>query len=783
MLINNIKIALRNILKSKFHSFINITGFAFSLAVCILIFTYLNNEMSFDSQHKNIKNIYSINSVFNIRGNTISQAVTQPVLADELKKTIPEIKYATKINEETGFIKGENREVEKMKIYFTDSDFFNMFTFNFVSIGSDIGLDNKQNVIITKKTADKYFGEERAVGKMIDIKISDKFEKFIVVGVLNDIPENSTLKFDLVIPFKKLRDFNNDNYFTSWGMYSTHCFIQLHSQEMSNVINDKLLSFVKTRFTSEKMKYSAVPFSDIHWGSDVNASIGQTNNIHYIQSAFLIAVLIILIASVNYSNLSIAKIPSRLKEIAIKKVMGASRIKLITQYLFESIIVLYLSFGLGLIFAELSLPIFNHLINENLSLAKITEMELFIPFLLLPLLLGLISGFIPALFSTKYSPNETFQNKITYGKTSVFNKILMSFQFSVSLILLIVTLFMGKQIDYINNFETGINSDQVMVVELDKANSRQVLNQLKLNKIPGILNIAGSNFCPGYGMNGSVINQFENRIQVNVGRIDENFIPLLDINLLEGRNFSIEHNDDHKSVIINKSLAKLLQGNYNSIKMNWAGLNDIRVVGVIEDFNFESLHSEIGPMLFYINNDYSLYYMYIKLSKNNFNETIASINNEWINMNSEYPFNYYFLDESFNQLYTKEKSWHSLLSLSSFFAILIALSGLVGFTSLIASKRIKEIVIRKVIGASTKDILTLLSKDYISIIIFSSVISIPISYYLTSIWLNDFSYKISLSILVFLFSIFIVASLIQMIVLIIAYKAYLINPVNALRNE
>ena len=782
MFLKNIKIAFRNILKDKFHSSINILGLSVSLAACILISFYIKFELNYDSHILKKERIVSVNSVFNVRGKVVNQAITQPVLADELKRSIPEIKYATKIKEEHIFIQNDKNQMVRTNVFFTDSDFLKMFVAD-ESLKHSGGLKEKNNIILTESIARKFFNSRNVEGEVLSVKVSNQIEEYKVTAVIDDFPENSSFQFDVLISIDKLRDYYSENYFTSWGMFSTYCYLEVHSPEMITSLDEKINNTLKGLINAESMNYDTVPFEDLHWNNDVHASIGSTSNLLYIQFAITVGILILIIAVINFANLNFSKLGLKLKDVAVNKVLGASKIRLIINYLSESILVSYTALICGLILTELFLPGFNVIVQKNFQFTDIINTEMLTGLMLLPIVIAFLSGIIPAITITRYTPNDTFKNKIKLNSNNLFNKGLMTVQFSISLILLIISVYMNNQIDYLKEYNTGVDEDQVLVVNLDGSDSKKIVEQFKNTETNGILEVASSNFCPGYGLNGTVIHQQDNRIQVNVGRVDENLIPLLGLNLKQGRNFELNRNDNKESILINKKLADLLNNNFTGLTTKWGGLRNCNVIGVLEDFNFESLHSDLGPMMLYINKDYKQSYMFLKLAGNDIPQSIKNAEILWNENDPNQPFNYFFLDETFEKLYKSEQAWLEFLTVSSLFSIILALSGLFSFASFAITKRLKEITIRKIVGAKASDIIILLSRDYLGVIILSAIISIPVARWLADKWLESFAYKIPLNFSVALISFLTLLFLVQTIIYLKSYKAYLINPVKTLRDE
>ena len=786
---NYLKIAFRNLIRHKTYSFINIAGLAIGIAICILIFLFIKNELNYDTFHENADKIFRVNSVFDIRGNVHTQAVTQAPLGPAMKGDLPEVEFATRFSTRGSVVKYQDKTF-KETLTFADHDVFKMFSFPLLRGRAKEILSNKNSIVITEDVARKYFGDINPLGKRFSINIDEQFEDFIVSGVVERIPDNSSIKFDFIVPFEKLKDFVRESYFSNWGLFSLRTFVQLNELSDANDVNNKLPIFIKKYVDNSRGEYVLQPLENIHFGHNIEAGMLESSNIVYSYILIGIAFLILLIASVNFINISLVNSSIRYKEIGLRKVVGATSFQLIKQFLFETLFMSTIAFAIGIILAELFLPSFNSLIDKSLNINYTGSWYSIFCVIAFILLVGILSGTYPALFLSKYQPVETIKGKQKLGRKNPVTRSLVVFQFVISIFLIVATGIIMQQLDYMKNKNLGFDSKHVLVLPVGRADGRHMFDILRneLNQYNSILNIAGANAFPGGGYNGTSVKTVDGTHHVNIALIDYNFLECFDINLKEGRNFSKAMVLDGKhSVIINETLLKNFGWESATGKKlvidDWAGLRDVNVIGVVENFHFTSLHKEIEPLVFYVNPDIDIHYIFVKIKSKNMAETIALLKEQWQKITPDNPFKYFFMQEEFNQLYRTEEQWGQIAKYSSLLAIVITCFGLFGLSALLITKRTKEIGIRKVLGASISSIVLLLSKEFTKWVLIANLIAWAIAYYTMNKWLQNFAYRINIGWWVFL-----LAGTLAMVIALLtvsyqAIRAAAANPVKALRYE
>jgi len=782
------KIALRNIKRHKVYSLLNTAGLAIGIAACILVALFIENELSFDQFHVELDNLYRVNSVFKGEGGIHRQAVTQAPLGPAMKADLAEVKAITRFLHWSTLVKCRDN-VMKERLTYADQDILKMFSFPLLQGNPDLVLEQKNSVVISAKTAAKYFGEDDAMGKSIAIEIDGNYEDFVVVGVAAEVPSNSSIKFDILVPFEKLKDFVRESYFSGWGSFTLRTFVQLNEGVTSESVNAKMSVFISKYIDDSSAKYILQPLKSIHLGCNVVAGMSETGNVVYSYILAGVAFLILFIACINFMNISVAQSSIRQKEIGLRKVIGATRTQLMGQFWLEALIMSAISFAIGLLFTELSLPLFNSLTGKSLSLDYMGN-ALIIPALVaLVVIVGLISGTYPALFLSKFSPGETLKGTGKIKHKNSFTRALVVFQFVISTFLIIATIVIISQIDYMKNKNLGFNIDRIVVLQMDGTGGQSDFDNLKnlLEQQNGILSIAGANSYPGGGFNGTGVETLNGSYNVNIARIDYDFLELYGMKLKHGRGFSKEiSSDEIHSVIINETLYKDLgweSPDKEQLTVNWGGVKNANVIGVVEDFNFTSLHDDIEPLVFYVNPEITLDYMFLKLETGDIVGTMARIKDTWQKVVPQAPFEYFFLQDEFNELYKTEEQCGRMMKYSSMLAIIIACFGIFGLSALLITKRTKEIGLRKLLGSSVIELVVLLSKDFSKWVILANIIAWPVSWYLLNKWLQNFSNSISMTIWPFLFSGLTVLSIALLTVSFQAVKAARSNPVNALNQK
>ena len=803
---NYLKVALRNLWKNKAFSAINIMGLASGLAVCLLIVLYVVDELSYDKYNVNADRIYRIDADIYFNNTSAIFAVAPNPLAPALKRNFPEIAEMTRINYQGGIlVKKDNRNVQDEHAAFADSTFFKVFTIPMIAGNAANALKDPGSIVIDETTAKKYFNTTNVIGKTL---VVDNNNYCKITAVIKDIPKQSHFHFHFIRPKS---DKDND----SWLSNNIYNYVLVRpgvtreklQKDVDATINNYLgkelqdqlhSSLADLQTKGNHFIYHATPVTDIHLHSDKSYEIEANGNITYVYIFSVIAVFILLIACVNFMNLSTARSANRAKEVGIRKVAGSLRSHLITQFLTESVLISFFSLTLAILMALILLPLFNQLAGKQMSVATLFSTWLFPVMLALVLLVGVVAGSYPAFYLSSFQPIEVLKGKIAKGfKSSLLRSSLVVFQFSISIILIIGTIVIYNQLNYIRSRKIGYNRDQVLVLHngwyLDKqihAFRNELLN------IPGVSNATitgdlptGTNFDNEGWFRDAAMNANKAIVLTNFS-VDENYIPTLGMQMAKGRNFSKDFPSDSTGIILNEAAVKVLgfkdpfketlyRPDFSNGTVN--GAIGYHVVGVVKDFNFSSMHQNVGPLIIQLGENWGS--IALRVNTKNVPAIINTIQNKWQSTTTGQPFNYTFMDDDFGKMYTAEQQTGKLFMTFAVFAIFIGCLGLFGLVTYAAEQRIKEIGVRKVLGASVTGIVAMLSKDFAKLVLIASVIAFPLGWWAMNKWLQSFAYRVAIN-----WWIFIVAGVAAMLIALItvsfqAIKAAVANPVKSLRTE
>ena len=791
------KIAYRNILKSKIYSGINILGFAIGLAAFILIALYVQYEFSYDTYNATAQNIYRVVRDKPGSTETVKTSVTPAPLGPLMKDEFPEIINAGRFTFSTNEVirYGDKNFVEE-KVFWSDSDIFSIFTFPFVKGDYKTALEDPHSIVLSESTAKKYFGNENPIGKTINF--SDRFD-CKVTGVFFDIPDNSHFKMNVVLPYKTFFQMIHRDI-TAWGGNFSYTYILLQDNTKPENLVAKLPAMLDT-YVYEKYapdipaqyreKLQLQSLTSIHLHSERNQELELNGNYNSVLLLMSLAILFLLIACINYMNLSTAKSGQRGKEVGLRKVIGAQRAQLIRQFFGESMIMIFVAFVISIIIILLTLPTFNQFVDRSLTLSPSENPTLLYGLIILVLLVGLLAGGYPALMLSGFSPIAVLRG--TFSRSSKgkrLRNVLVLVQFSITIIFLIFTFVVSDQLSYILNKNVGYDKDQVVVLKIQDRNIIQNLDAIKdeLHRNPGIIAASASYRLPnnidehqGAEWPGKDPN-LEMMLYYNY--TDENFVNLYDIKVIEGRNFSLEYPSDKDGVFLVNETAVKMAGWKNPVGqelLHYSGKMG-KIIGVMRDFNFLSLHRTIEPVyLYYSNNIFD--FLSIKISPTKIPKTLNYIENVIKKFSPALPFEYNFFDEEFAAAYATEQKMGALFGGFSVLAIIVACLGLFGLASFAAENRTKEIGIRKALGASVTGIFILLAKEFMKWVLLANIIAWPIAYYFMNGWLDDFAYKIQLGIGVFILSGVIALLIALLTVSKQALKAAQTNPINSLKYE
>ena len=812
MLSNYLKIALRNFSRYKIYSFINIFGLAIGITCCVLILLFVQNELTFDRFHGNADRIFRILDMRSSpdRGERIGAYASGP-MREAFVRDFPEVVDAVQFFNgwRITMRKDENRIIAR-KYYFTDGSFFSVFDFNLLQGDAATALNEPNAVVLTETTARQLFGDEDPLGKLIRIDAEDFPEfgesDFRVTGVLQDIPSNSHLDFKLLVSSATLNRFDHViEWFTGWN--STFLITYGLLKEGANLagLEAKLPAFsakYRGEEARENRKISLQPLADVHFFSDhiqfeENRDEG---NLTYVYILALIASFIVLIACINYMNLATARSMKRAKEVGLRKVVGALKRQLTGQFLSESILAALVSMLVAMVLVEISLPWFNEIAGKDLVFRFADNQMIFAGMLIISLLIGIISGSYPALFLSKFQPVAAMKGVLSGSRGAArLRRILVVTQFALSIIMIIATLIVFQQLAFMRNKQLGFNKEQLAVIDINHYDVQTNFLTIKseLLRHPGVSSVAVSSRVPGDWKNFRRITVQTEAAAEDEGQrmyfngIDEAFLTTYEIELLQGRNFDRKFASDSTGLLLNETAAKMLfTGSPIGETIRVPGQEfEGQVIGVVKDFHFHSLHSEIKPMIMGFmpaggrHVIHGIDYFTLRINAAGMQDAlnhIAAVHAKFDRIN---PMELDFLTGWLDQQYENDARVGNVFGISAALAIMIACVGLFGLSAFMAEQRTKEIGVRKILGASVGSIILLLSKDFSQLVLIAMIVAAPAAYIAMDIWLADFAYRINMEWWVFAFA---GATAFIITFITISYqavKAAFSNPVNALRYE
>ena len=796
MLYHNLKLAFRNLLRHKTFSFINILGLVIGLVSCIVIGLYAYNELSFDKFNSNYASIYRINKNTNEKGKQAQQdGITPAELALATTREIPEVAAATRFRPwfNEMLVSYDTVHLKLDDVAYADASFLKVFSFQLIHGDKNTALSEPSTAVITESTAKKYFGNKNPIGKTL-ITLNNIPVK--ITGIAKDVPNNSSLAFTMLISWATTEATANKDYFfwmNSWTTNVAYTFVQLTPNADATKAGTKISALLHEHFPEKEFQYNTYlqPLKDIHLKSAdiLYAEYFRTNSGKIISTLMIIACFILLIACFNFINLTTAGALGRAKETGIQKVLGARKSQLIKKFLAESFVLCTIALLMALIIVTIVLPLFDKLANTQLTPGLLLKPQIALSLIGLLLLLSFIAGFYPAIFLARFKSADVFRNVIKAGKDSWLRKTLVTTQFALSVLLIIATIVVNKQMHYLSTKDLGFNKDQVIVLRLTNTGleekSKELMNVLQQN--PNILSVSSSNRVPGQTFNGFGIipegHTLDEHLMVSELETDANFTSAYGIQLTQGRYFSSQMpTDTTNSIVINETLANML-GWKNAVgkQLEIYEARKGKVIGVMKDFNYASLREKVQPLAVILTNN--PLYLSVKIKAGNIPSSLDYMQKTWKQFTNEYPFDYFFLDEQLNHFYSSDERLLYVLNIFATLAIFIACIGLFGLSIYTARQRTKEIGIRKVLGASVSQVAFLLSKDFITLVVIAIVIASPIAWLAANKWLQDFAYRIDISGWIFLIAGIAAVLIALTTVSFQAIKAAIANPVKSLRTE
>ena len=801
MIKNYLKIAFRCIKRRKIYSFINITGLAIGMAATMLILLWVRDERSYDRFHTNADRIYRTAQAFHYDDFHMEQVNTPAILAPTIVETCPEVEMATRVR---GFLDdylviADNKKFNEPGLGVADDAFFRLFSFPVIQGDPSTLLSEPQTVAISERAAEKYFGRSEAVGRTLSIFDED----FLVIGIFKNMPDNSHFHFDVLCSLVSFERYQEP----SWGYNVFKTYVLLREGSSIRTLQDKLDDIVKNHMFGSAEKYEATlakgnytkfplrPLTDIHLRSHLLWEFEANGNETYVRFFTIIAVFILLIAVVNYTNLSTARAARRAREVGIRKTVGSTRTSLVRQFLIESLITSLIALILALIFIQVLLPAFRQLVGKPwLQLPYIQNPLGLLGLVALAALIGVTAGIYPSFVLSSFKPVAVLSGKFSQGlKSSILRNGLVVFQFSLSIILLVGILVVQKQMAFVRNQNLGYDRNQVVVIKTF-GELGQKLSALKetLQTNPSVVSVSASSSVPSSSFT-NVGSRFEGATGAhgtNLFIVDQDFLDVMKLEMVAGRFFSKEIPTDGQAIILNESRARELGAEDLLDKRIYMWVGDghewFHIIGIVRDFHYESFHEPVKPLQLVMLHGacpWGESFVSIRTQTDNIRDTIAQLRKTWNKLMPETPFEFSFLDTIYNDQYQNEERTSLVFTIFTFFALFVACLGLLGLVSFATEQRTKEIGIRKVLGASASGIVFMITREFCRWVLLANLIAWPIAYYTMHRWLQSFVYRSDMGLLVFLLSGLIALFIAFLTVSFQAIKAAVANPIDSLRYE
>lgn len=793
MLTSYLKLAIRNLGRHKGYTFINISGLAIGMACCLLIMLWIQDETGFDRFNTHADNMYRVLTL-NADDPTDVAAVSAGILGKAVKDDVPEVIGATRVmpwsrrlveympsDQESDHVSNEERGT------LVDTDFFEMFTYPFLRGDPESAFSELKSIIVTEGMAARFFGRDDPIGNVVTVNSGDDF---IVSGVIEDIPSNSHLQFDFLIPFDNLLQWSGPGV-NSWTNVSFYTYLMLQEGASVQDVNTKMMQLVDAN-DPEKHSYILQPLTQIHLYSNFAFDIGGHGDIRYVYIFSAVALLTLLIACINFMNLSTARSTQRAGEIGLRKVVGAHRTQLISQFLGESLLLSLIGVALAYNIVVLVLPDFNAISGKELTL-NISNIPYLLSLLVIALGTGVVAGCYPAVYLSSFQPIKVLKKKgASDSKTLLVREILVSTQIALAIILIIGTAVVSDQLDHLGEAQLGYEKNNMMYLPVKgqlRSNHQVVMDRLQQQ--PGILSVTSSSSLPldiGYGTESA---DWEGRpadtkVQMQILAVNYDFLDTYQMHMAQGRFFSEAYpSDPAEAVIVNEAAVRAMDMKEpigKRLTDHFLDERDYRIIGVIGDFHYKSLHKPVEPLIIKIVPQWANY-LSIRVAGDNIAGTIRSTEQIWDEFNPEYPFEYRFLESSLDQQYAAEQRMRQIFTYCTVLAIVIACLGLVGLASFMAETRTREIGIRKVLGASNSSIVVRFFKGFRRGTLIANIVAWPVAWYAMNQWLQTFVSRTDVGFETYLFASLLAMGLVLATVGIQAFRAATANPVNTLHCE
>jgi putative ABC transport system permease protein len=793
MLKNYLKVALRSLKNNKFFSTINIGGLSTGLAVAIMLLLWVQDELSFDGFHKNARNIYHAGTAFRQEdGKENFWSNTPAPLAFRGKKEIPDVEDACRVttNWDLSFFVYRNKKFFDIKSGLADPSFFTLFSFPLIKGDPQKPFTDDHSVVLSLSTAKKIFGDEDPMGKVIE---GDDKKPYRVSGIMKDIPPNSSIRYDLIFSFDFLNQrYNSTSYWKSlnedWGNFNYDTYFLLRPASNAGAVGQKLTQFHREAQADQafvkNLNYQMQPLNRMHLYSPDGKEAGIT----IVRIFFIVAVIILLIACINYTNLVTARATKRAKEISMRKIIGAGKMNLFWQFLSESAVILLLSLlaATGLIY--LALPLYNDIAGKEIAFSPFSK-DVLLVYAVTALLTLAMAGIYPAITLSSFRPLEAMKGRLSgLGKNIAFRKILVVIQFTFSILLIVSTIVIGKQLKYIREKNLGYDKENILSFNMGEINKHLDVAKAELNSQPGILGVTATGQDILNIGSSTVDADWDGKTPqqqsfiINQIPVDKDFIKTMGLQLAQGNDFTGTEADSIHYILNETAIKEMgLKAPVVGKRFTFHGRKGF-IADIVKDFHFQDLHTRIAPIILFYNPDWR-WKMYVKTTAKDASKAIAAVAKLWKRYNPEYPLNYTFLDDSFNELYKSDLRVGKLFNGFALIAILISCLGLFGLVTYTAESRVKEIGVRKVLGASVLNIVSMLSKEFLLLIFIATLIAFPVAWWALYKMLQQYAYRTEISGWVFVLSGSIILVIALMTVSLQAVKAALANPVKSLKTE
>jgi putative ABC transport system permease protein len=794
MIRNHFKIAFRNLWKHRAFTFINVMGLTAGMSACFLIALYVHFELSYDSFNKKADRIYRLSTDLKTTSETLNYSISSWAFAPNLKNEFEEVEAFTRISTRNYLVRKGDLKFKEEKTVFADSSLFNVFDFELIKGDPKTALKDQMSIVFTEKTARKYFGSADPIGQTL--LLGDDGIPATVTGVMKEAPGNSQIKGDLFVSMSSYTQRFNKGVDTDWGNFGTTSYLLLKPGVNTEKLGAKFPQFIEKhagqmmRENKMAITFAMEPLLDIYLHSKREAEeSGSLSNV-YIFS--VVAIFILLIACINFINLTTARSAERAREVGVRKAVGAGRSLLTRQFISESVLLCIIAFAFSVLLSAVSIPLFNDLSGKVISTDILDNLNFVAGLFLAALMIGFIAGIYPAFILSSFDPIVVLKGRFTTSvKGILLRKGLVTVQFAVSIALIIATIVVYKQVNFMRSRDLGFSKDQMLVIQGETGKKRNAFQESLLN-IAGVKSTAASTRVPG-SKNNEAYSEIENARgdmqsgNLEVYSVDFNFLQQYDLKIAAGRGFSKSFgSDSSKALVINEAAARMLgyQSPQDAIGKKYKQWGrEGTVIGVVKDFHFKSLQESITPLTFRFLDFWNGDLVSVKIEGNNIKNTLTRIENEWKAQNPEKPFTYFFMNEYFDRQYRADERFEKLFLDFAVLAIFISCLGLLGLASYSTMQRTKEIGVRKVMGASTGSIVGLLSKDFLILVLLAFFVASPLAWFGMNKWLQNFAYQTDIEWWVFVVAAVLSASIAFATISFQSIKAALMNPVKSLRSE